>query len=155
MRRGSGKSRAIRRDEEGDPIRCPVVTRRVQLISSTLLHTISRMTRLPLVRIPGGTTIYRLGAGNLDARSALLRFGQKGWTISQSTVDSSGRTTEGWAIVGDAEGRRLAVEVRSNVFVASDHTDSTKQTSNPPCSTIPRSFPARHSSPQTNPLYLH
>jgi len=59
---------------------------------------------LPLVRFPSRTAVYRFGAPATAARaSALLRF-EEGLTISKE-----GR--QGWAIVGDGEGRRLAVEV--------------------------------------------
>lgn len=63
---------------------------------------------LPLVRIPASTSVHRLGASSLAPASAVLRFGQTGWTIPRSSA-KDGR--QGWAIVGDAEGRRLMVEV--------------------------------------------
>jgi hypothetical protein len=59
---------------------------------------------LPLVRFPANTAVYRFGARSDAARSeAILRF-DKGLTIPKT-----GKS--GWAIVGDGEGRRLAVEV--------------------------------------------
>ena len=64
---------------------------------------------LPLVRIPASTSVHRLGTSSLAPTSAVLRFGQTGWTIPRSSA-KDGR--QGWAIVGDAEGRRLMVEVR-------------------------------------------
>jgi hypothetical protein len=62
------------------------------------------MSKLPLVRFPAQTTVHRFGApSSANRASALLRF-DKGLTIPKE-----GR--QGWAIVGDGEGRRLAVEV--------------------------------------------
>jgi hypothetical protein len=59
---------------------------------------------LPLVRFPVRTSVHRFGAPSGASRSsALLRF-DDGLTISRE-----GR--QGLAIVGDGEGRRLAVEV--------------------------------------------
>ncbi|KAK4684046.1 hypothetical protein P7C73_g6157, partial [Tremellales sp. Uapishka_1] len=63
------------------------------------------MAKLPLVRLPANATIHRFGTPNPSpASSALLRFGKEGWTIRRDT------SKEGWAIVGDAEGRKLAVD---------------------------------------------
>lgn len=65
---------------------------------------------LPLVRIPAATSVHRLGTSSLAPSSAILQFGQQGWTIPRS-ARQDGRQRQGWAIVGDAEGRRLMVEV--------------------------------------------
>ena len=67
--------------------------------------------RLPLVRLPPCATVHKLGAASLTPSTALLRFGDKGWTIPHGS-ESKGSSRAGWAIVGDSEGRRLAVEVR-------------------------------------------
>lgn len=62
------------------------------------------MSRLPLVRFPARTAVYRFGASsNASRASALLRF-EDGLTIPKEGK-------QGWAIVGDGEGRRIAVEV--------------------------------------------
>ena len=59
---------------------------------------------LPLVHLPSRTAIHRFGTPSTAPRSsALLRFEQG------LTIPKDGR--QGWAIVGDGEGRRLAVEV--------------------------------------------
>ncbi|WWD19660.1 hypothetical protein CI109_104122 [Kwoniella shandongensis] len=70
---------------------------------------------LPLVRFPPNALVHRFGTpASAPRSSALLRFSQQGWTISPSPSSSSVPGTqgkkEGWAVVGDAEGRRLAVE---------------------------------------------
>jgi hypothetical protein len=65
---------------------------------------------LPLVRFPAQTAVYRFGAKSSLRSEAILRF-DKGLTIPRE-----GR--HGWAIVGDSEGRRLAVEV--GVFTSED-----------------------------------
>lgn len=63
---------------------------------------------LPLVNLPARTAVYRFGTPSTASRaSALLRF-EQGLTIPRD-----GR--QGWAIVGDGEGRRLAVEVNWNL----------------------------------------
>lgn len=67
-----------------------------------MLRTIVR--RAPYVRLPANATVFPLGTGRTDASKALLSFPESGWTIDDSN-------TEGWAIVGDSEGRRLAVDV--------------------------------------------
>ncbi|ODN99033.1 hypothetical protein I350_07185 [Cryptococcus amylolentus CBS 6273] len=62
--------------------------------------------KLPLVRIPPQALVHRFGApASAPRSSALLRFSDDGWTINRQVVKP-----EGWAIVGDAEGRKLAVE---------------------------------------------
>ncbi|ORX40598.1 P-loop containing nucleoside triphosphate hydrolase protein [Kockovaella imperatae] len=64
------------------------------------------MTKLPLVRLPPNATIHRLGTASTARKElALLRFPPAGWTIDRDTTPA-----RGWAIVGDSEGRRLAVE---------------------------------------------
>jgi len=63
---------------------------------------------LPLVRFPAQTAVYRFGAKSLARSEAILRF-DEGLTIPRE-----GR--HGWAVVGDSEGRRLAVEVRTSHF---------------------------------------
>ena len=64
---------------------------------------------LSLVRIPPNASIHRFGTPTTAPRSsALLRFPVQGWTIDRQTDRT---VPQGWAIVGDAEGRRLAVEV--------------------------------------------
>lgn len=70
-----------------------------------MLCTLAR--RAPYVRLPANAQVFPLGTGRADASRALLRF-DAGWTID-------GSNTEGWAIVGDSEGRRLAVEVSAGV----------------------------------------
>jgi hypothetical protein len=63
---------------------------------------------LPLVRLPPFAAIHRFGTPISAPRSAaLLRFPQQGWTINQPLDVKA----EGWAIVGDAEGRKHIVEV--------------------------------------------
>lgn len=65
-------------------------------------HTMSKA--LSLVRLPAQTAIHRFGSpAHASRSSALLRFDQ-GLTIPRDGQ-------QGWAIVGDGEGRRLAVEV--------------------------------------------
>lgn len=71
-----------------------------------MLRTIVR--RAPHVRLPANATVFPFGTGRADATKALLRFPDEGWTIDDSN-------TEGWAIVGDSEGRRLAVEVSTSL----------------------------------------
>lgn len=67
--------------------------------------TMPKPPSLPLVRLPSQATIHRFGTPPSSPRSsALLRFGEIGWTISREAK-------QGWAIVGDSEGRRHAVEV--------------------------------------------
>jgi hypothetical protein len=70
--------------------------------------TSQKMSRhLPLVRLPPNATIHRFGSPSTEApSSALLRFPAQGWQITRDRVKPPG-----WAIVGDAEGRRFAVEV--------------------------------------------
>lgn len=63
------------------------------------------------MKLPPLTTVHRLGAATLDPESALLRLSKKGWTIPFSSAGARG-SRDGWAILGDSEGRRLAVEVR-------------------------------------------
>ncbi|WVW86198.1 hypothetical protein I302_108240 [Kwoniella bestiolae CBS 10118] len=58
---------------------------------------------LPLVKLPSNALIHRLGSSTPTPSTALLRFPSKGWTIDKSKK-------EGWAVVGDSEGRKLAVE---------------------------------------------
>ncbi|OCF38095.1 hypothetical protein I316_00319 [Kwoniella heveanensis BCC8398] len=80
---------------------------------------------LPLVRLPPNALIHRFGSPNTSRAGALLKFPKEGWTIAQSsdgkpdtaTATATGseagkekQKAEGWAIVGDAEGRKLAVE---------------------------------------------
>ncbi|OXB35396.1 hypothetical protein LQV05_006206 [Cryptococcus neoformans] len=61
---------------------------------------------LPLVRLPSKAVVHRFGAPtSAPPSSALLRFPAQGWTINRKSAKP-----EGWAIVGDAEGRKLAVE---------------------------------------------
>lgn len=68
---------------------------------------------LPLVRLPANAGIYRFGTPTPAPRSsAILRFPSKGWTIRHAKGD--GGAKQGWAVVGDAEGRRLAVEACSS-----------------------------------------
>ncbi|WWC64550.1 uncharacterized protein I303_107160 [Kwoniella dejecticola CBS 10117] len=62
---------------------------------------------LPLVRFPPNALIHRLGSPNTSKSTALLRFPERGWTIN---TNSESNKKEGWAIVGDSEGRKLAVE---------------------------------------------
>jgi hypothetical protein len=73
-------------------------------VHSTTLTQSQGMSTLPLVRFPARTAVYRFGAPATASRgNALLRFEQG------LTIPKEGR--QGWAIVGDGEGRRLAVEV--------------------------------------------
>ncbi|KAK6909386.1 hypothetical protein I203_103403 [Kwoniella mangroviensis CBS 8507] len=58
---------------------------------------------LPLVKLPSNALIHRFGSPNTSSTNALLRFPTQGWTINKSKK-------EGWAVVGDSEGRKLAVE---------------------------------------------
>ena len=68
----------------------------------------TRKLAVPLVNLPPSAAIHRFGTPGSAARSsALLRFPPSGWTINRKEEVSK----QGWAIVGDAEGRRLAVEV--------------------------------------------
>lgn len=60
----------------------------------------------PHVQLPPAATVHPFGSAQaVEAKDALLRFPEAGWRVSDGG-------SEGWAIVGDAEGRRLAVEVR-------------------------------------------
>ncbi|WVQ84610.1 hypothetical protein IAT38_006765 [Cryptococcus sp. DSM 104549] len=70
------------------------------------------MTRsLPLVRLPSQASVHRFGTPPSAPRSsALLRFPDKGWTINREADAGAAKRSEGWAIVGDADGRRAAVE---------------------------------------------
>ena len=62
---------------------------------------------LPLVRLPPNTTVHRFGTPVITSNpSPLLRFPEQGWEITRVPRDA-----RGWAILGDAEGRRLIVEV--------------------------------------------
>ncbi len=62
---------------------------------------------LPLVRLPPKATIHRFGTPSTAPRSsALLRFPEQGWEITRDP-----EKPRGCAIVGDAQGRRLVVEV--------------------------------------------
>lgn len=62
---------------------------------------------LPLVKLPPSAAVYRFGTPHAAPTStALLRFPSSGWTVD--SPESSCK--QGWAIVGDVEGRRLAVE---------------------------------------------
>lgn len=86
---------------------------------------------LPLVRLPPNAVSHRFGTPPTAPRStALLRFPSSGWTI-----DTPNSSKQGWAIVGDAEGRRLAVEV--------GHLPNSLTTD------APRSTPAPSHSPST------
>ncbi|CAD6577152.1 MAG: hypothetical protein TREMPRED_001871 [Tremellales sp. Tagirdzhanova-0007] len=61
---------------------------------------------LPLVRLPPNTTVHRFGTPVITSNpSPLLRFPEQGWEITRVPRDA-----RGWAILGDAEGRRLIVE---------------------------------------------
>ncbi|KIR62530.1 hypothetical protein I314_03475 [Cryptococcus bacillisporus CA1873] len=61
---------------------------------------------LPLVKLPPKAVVHRFGAPtSAPSSSALLRFPAQGWTINRESAKP-----EGWAIVGDAGGRKLAVE---------------------------------------------
>ncbi|TXT10882.1 hypothetical protein VHUM_02387 [Vanrija humicola] len=56
------------------------------------------------VQLPPAATVHPFGSAQAaEAKDALLRFPADGWRIGAGG-------SEGWAIVGDAEGRRLAVE---------------------------------------------
>lgn len=66
---------------------------------------------LPLVKLPPKAVVHRFGAPTSAPSSALLRFPAQGWTINKESAKP-----EGWAIVGDADGRKLAVEVRHSVL---------------------------------------
>lgn len=70
-----------------------------------MLWTLAR--RAPLVHLPQKARVFPLGTGKVDETKALLRF-EDGWVIDDTKK-------EGWAVVGDSEGRRLAVEVSSPV----------------------------------------
>ncbi len=59
---------------------------------------------VPLVRMPPSARVLPLGSVGED--QALLRFPEPGWKVNEGGE-------EGWAIVGDSAGRRLAVEVSS------------------------------------------
>ncbi|EIW72011.1 hypothetical protein TREMEDRAFT_25255 [Tremella mesenterica DSM 1558] len=61
------------------------------------------MSRLPLVRLLPHAGVYRYGTPTTSPSAAILRLADKGWTISQAPK-------EGWAVVGDTDGRKLAVE---------------------------------------------
>ncbi|WVF72968.1 hypothetical protein IAT40_007786 [Kwoniella sp. CBS 6097] len=75
---------------------------------------------LPLVRLPPNALIHKFGSPNASPASALLRFPKEGWTIAHGNDGEATpkdvnegrgkRKAEGWAIIGDAEGRKLAVE---------------------------------------------
>jgi len=60
--------------------------------------------KAPLVRLPPSARVFPLGVAKLEDKNAILKFPEAGLTIRDGGDD-------GWAIVGDAEGRRLAVEV--------------------------------------------
>jgi hypothetical protein len=71
------------------------------------------MSALPLVRFPARTAVFRFGAPSTASRaSALLRF-EEGLIIPKEGK-------QGWAIVGDGEGRRLAVEVSHHLKQAEE-----------------------------------
>jgi hypothetical protein len=73
------------------------------------------MSTLPLVRFPARTAVFRFGAPSTASRaSALLRF-EEGLTIPKEGK-------QGWAIVGDGDGRRLAVEVSQQLSKADEQT---------------------------------
>jgi len=78
-------------------------------VSRTLVISLSMSKALPLVKIPSNATIHRFGSPSTSVASAILRFPKEGWTIPRSE-------RAGWAVVGDGEGRRLAVEVRPVLF---------------------------------------
>ncbi|WRT70198.1 uncharacterized protein IL334_007192 [Kwoniella shivajii] len=105
---------------------------------------------LPLVKFPPKTLIHRFGSSNTSPSTALLRFPIQGWTINRSQK-------EGWAIVGDAEGRRLAVETllsRHRIYplpsspgpfpFLSTITPSSTSTESDPASTLSSYKPIRH-----------
>jgi hypothetical protein len=91
------------------PLLTPHSTKRVL---TTMLWTAVRMTRGapkmsfgPLVRLPPSARVFPLGTANVqDDKNALLRFPEQGLTIGDGGE-------EAWAVVGDAEGRRLITEV--------------------------------------------
>ncbi|BEI82756.1 hypothetical protein CcaverHIS002_0306240 [Cutaneotrichosporon cavernicola] len=58
---------------------------------------------IPLVRVPPSARVLPFGTAKVEDKEALLRFPEGGWRINEGGE-------EGWAIVGDAPGRRLAVE---------------------------------------------
>ncbi|WVO18555.1 hypothetical protein L204_106274 [Cryptococcus depauperatus] len=63
-------------------------------------------TMLPLVNLLPKTVVHRFGTpASAPPSSALLRFPIQGWTISREPTKP-----EGWAVVGDAQGRRLIVD---------------------------------------------
>lgn len=60
---------------------------------------------VPFIRFPKQARIVPLGTPTQnEEKDALLRFPDKQWIVNNGG-------DEGWAIVGDAEGRRLAIEV--------------------------------------------
>lgn len=72
------------------------------------------MVRLPLVRIPAQSAIHKYGASaNPPRAQSLLRFNERGWTINPVNGAEAGskKKPEGWAVLGDGEGRRRIVEV--------------------------------------------
>lgn len=71
----------------------------------TRVGHISAIKPDPFVRLPPSAKVYALGtAANPTDDAALLRFPEQGWTVNDGG-------SEGWAIVGDSEGRKLAVDV--------------------------------------------
>ena len=66
------------------------------------------MSGAPLVRITPSAAVYRYGTPTTSLAAAALRFPPGGWTISPILPDNGNK--EGWAITGDAAGRRLAIE---------------------------------------------
>lgn len=70
----------------------------------------SDIKAVPFVRLPPSARVFPLGTPSTASdESALLKFPSKGWTINDGGK-------EGWAILGDAEGRKLAVEVGSRWY---------------------------------------
>ncbi|GMK56684.1 hypothetical protein CspeluHIS016_0305240 [Cutaneotrichosporon spelunceum] len=57
----------------------------------------------PLVHLAPSARVLPFGTAKVEDKDALLRFPEAGWNINEDGE-------EGWAIVGDGPGRRLAVE---------------------------------------------
>lgn len=82
-------------------------------LTTVLLHRGGPINPVPFIRFPKQARVVPLGTPtNIEDKDVLLHFPDKQWVVKNGG-------DEGWAIVGDAEGRRLAIEVSGQLPNAS------------------------------------
>lgn len=76
-----------------------------------VLRHLAPIAPIPYIRLPPKARVHPFGTAKLEDKNALLKFPAEGWLVNEGGE-------EGWAIVGDAEGRRLAVEVSQSELLS-------------------------------------